>query len=178
MLNGHYGFSQELYDNPELILDRGSGRMDESGPYVKTANAQINRGTVYVVAGCSGQTSGGELDHPAMFISLNELGSLVLDINQEQLDAQFLQADGVVSDRFTLQKGVVFKVVAVRVQDGYVSISWNSVPGKNYYVQYTANLDSPSWIPVSGGIPANGTKTSWAGFLPGGPRGFYRVVNF
>ena len=33
------------------------------------------------MAGSSGQISGGTLNHPAMFISLNVLGSLVLDVH-------------------------------------------------------------------------------------------------
>ena len=63
-----------------------------------------NDGAVYVVAGSSGQTGGGTLDHPAMFISLSELGSMVLDIDGRRLDAQFLQADTTVSDVFTIIK--------------------------------------------------------------------------
>jgi len=152
--------------------------MDESGPYVKLPGAQVNRGAVYVVAGCSGQHSGGSLDHPAMFISLDRMGSMVLDINGDRLDAQFLQSDGVVADHFTILKGADFRVTAFRVIDNFVSLSWISVPGKNYYVEFTPNLDSPKWIPVSGGIPANSTRTSWTGFYPAGARGFYRVVNF
>ena len=40
---------------------------------------------VYTVAGSGAKLTGGDLDHPAMYISLNELGSLVLDIDGDRL---------------------------------------------------------------------------------------------
>ena len=46
------------------------------------------------LAGSSGKTSGGSLDHSAMFISLNELGSMVLDVTATRLDATFVQPTG------------------------------------------------------------------------------------
>jgi len=57
-----------------------------------------------VVAGSSGQISGGRLNHPAMFLSLNKLGSLVLDINGAELTATFLTDQAKVRDYFTLKK--------------------------------------------------------------------------
>ena len=46
------------------------------------------------------------MNHPAMFISLNELGSLVLDIDGGRVDATFLRADGTTGDYFTLLKNL------------------------------------------------------------------------
>ena len=51
-----------------------------------------NEGAVYIVAGSSGKTSGGSLNHPAMFISLRTLGSMVLDFDANQLDVKLLGA--------------------------------------------------------------------------------------
>jgi hypothetical protein len=42
-----------------------------------------------------------------MFISLNSLGSMVLDVNGNRLDATFLDQAGVKRDYFTILKGVV-----------------------------------------------------------------------
>ena len=100
LLNGHYGFSSTLTE--AMILDDGDGRVDGQGAYVKSLVAAER--TVYVVAGCSGQVSGGALNHPAMYISLSRLGSLVLDIDGGRLDATFLGSDGVVADYFTILK--------------------------------------------------------------------------
>jgi hypothetical protein len=40
-----------------------------------------------------------------MFLSLNELGSLVLDIDGQRLDATFLDQRGRRRDHFTMRKG-------------------------------------------------------------------------
>jgi hypothetical protein len=66
-----------------------------------------HEGAVYAVAGSSGQATGGALNHPAMFVSLNSLGSLVLDVNGNRLDAAFLDQAGVRRDYFTILKGAV-----------------------------------------------------------------------
>ncbi|MBK7403722.1 MAG: metallophosphoesterase [Phycisphaerales bacterium] len=102
LLDGHYGTSDTL--NAEtMILDHGDGREDGDGAYVKSVlEDRIHRGAVYAVAGSSGQTSGGSLNHPAMFVSFNELGSMVLDIEGERLHAEFLTGAGQVHDSFTI----------------------------------------------------------------------------
>jgi len=92
-----------------MILNSGGGRDTNGvGTYVKPENfvgSPIpNRGAVYAVAGSSGQISGGTLNHPAMFISLNLLGSMVLDITTNRLDAIFLRETGATNDSFTILK--------------------------------------------------------------------------
>ena len=92
--------------------DGGSGRMDGSGAYNKpTLGPGPHEGAVYAVAGSSGQISGGTLNHPAMFISLNNLGSMVLDVNGNTLDAKFLRENGAIVDYFRIVKGGVAPVV-------------------------------------------------------------------
>jgi hypothetical protein len=179
LLHGHYGFSTELLDDSSLIVDDTGGRADETGPYVKGIAGHTN-GTVYAVAGSSGQiTDDGTLDHPAMFISLLRLGSLVLDIDGNRLEARFLQGNGTVGDNFTILKGESddrFRITAFRLSGNLVTISWNSVAGKSYYVAFTPTLTPLQWSPVSGAIPAQGKKTSWTGFLQNNTRGFYQIV--
>src|SRR5438094_205978 len=102
LLNGHYGSSSTL--TSAMILDKGDGRVDGTGAYEKPVALTPNKGAVYTVAGSSGQTSGGSLNHPAMYLSLNVLGSLVLDVNGAQLDAKFLNSSGSVQDHFTIKK--------------------------------------------------------------------------
>ena len=58
------------------------GRKDGTGIYMKPSRGPApHEGAVYVVAGSSGQISGGSLQHPVKCISLNVLGSLVLDFD-------------------------------------------------------------------------------------------------
>ena len=77
-----------------------------TGEYQKsTLEPNPNEGTVYVVAGSSGQSSHHRsLNHPATFISLNVLGSLVLDVTGSRLDAMFLDSTGVIRDYFSIVK--------------------------------------------------------------------------
>ena len=101
LIDGHYGTSTTL--TTSMILDHGDGRPTGNGAYQKIEGPHL--GAVYTVAGSSGQTGGGSLNHPVMFISLNVLGSLVLDVNGNSLDATFLDSTGVIRDTFTVLKG-------------------------------------------------------------------------
>ena len=104
LLNGHYGLSTSLV--PSMKIDGGSGRPDGTGAYDKPGGNAANQGAVYITAGSSGKISGGSLNHPAMFTSLNNLGSVVLDVSGPQLDAKFLRENGTVADYFTITKNV------------------------------------------------------------------------
>ena len=108
LIDGHYGSSATFANS--MKKNGGSGRPGSEGAYTKpTVGPGRHEGAVYAVAGSSGQASGGALNHPAMFISLNNLGSMVLDVNGNQLDAKFLRETGAVADSFTLIKGAVPK---------------------------------------------------------------------
>jgi len=105
LLDGHYGLSTTLAAG--MIVDPGDGDPAGDGAYAKEgAGALPHGGAVYAVAGSSGQASGGRLDHPVMQVSLNALGSLVLDVDGEVLDARFLDSSGLVRDRFSIVKTV------------------------------------------------------------------------
>ncbi len=103
LLDGHYDVSGTL--TSAMKLDPGSGREDDTGAYTKTDGGPVaHEGAVYVVAGSSGQTSAAALNHPAMFISMVALGSMVIDVDGPRLDAQFLDDAGVTRDYFTIEK--------------------------------------------------------------------------
>ena len=103
LLDGHYGFSTNL--TSAMKLDAGSGRENGGGAYKKPDGGLIGRqGAVYAVCGSSGKISGGTLNHPAMYISTNKLGSMVLDIVSNRLDAKFLRENGTTNDWFTIVK--------------------------------------------------------------------------
>ena len=105
LLDGHYGDSKTL--TPAMILDLGDGQPAGDGAYAKpTARLGAHEGAVYVVAGCSGQLAGGAYDHPAMRIGMAQLGSLVLDVDGDRLDAAFVDFLGGVQDSFTIRKGL------------------------------------------------------------------------
>lgn len=97
--------------------DAGDGRADGTGRYGKDYSG--NQGTVYVVAGSSGQatnwTSGSTAlinpaPHPVMHLSRLELGSLIFDIGGNRLEAKFINGDGDIADYFTIDKGPLVTV--------------------------------------------------------------------
>ena len=102
LLDGHYGSSTNL--QPSMILNHGDGRPDGDGPYEKPLSTAPHGGAVYVVAGSAGQASGGKLNHPAMYLSLNKLGSVAVDVDAHDLKVTFVGSQGQVRDYFTLRK--------------------------------------------------------------------------
>lgn len=104
LLDGHYGTSGTLL--PTMLLDAGDGSPDGDGAYRKPgAGPAPHEGEVVAVAGSSAQIGGGTLDHPAMFRSLNVLGSMVIDVDDDRLRAVFLDDLGAVRDSFEIRKG-------------------------------------------------------------------------
>jgi len=104
LIDGHYGLST-TFNAATHRLNAGGGSATTGGTYEKPGIvAAQNAGAVYAVAGSSGKISGGALNHPAMFINLNSLGSMVLDVSGNQLDAVFLNQAGAVLDRFSIIK--------------------------------------------------------------------------
>ncbi len=103
LLHGHYGHSSSL--EPSMVMDGGNGRLDEDGAYQKMiTGASAGAGAVYTVAGSSGKLSSGPLDHPVMYYSAKTLGSLSLEVMDQQLDLKFIGVGGEVLDYFTLRK--------------------------------------------------------------------------
>lgn len=103
LLDGHYGPSGTL--TAAMKKDATEGNPLGGGPYRKPLTGPgARQGTVYNVAGSAGQMSGGKLNHPAMCRSLNELGSVVLDIEGPQLTSTFVDANGVVRDSYRILK--------------------------------------------------------------------------
>ena len=106
LLDGHHGPSTTLTE--AMKIDPGDGRIGGDGPYAKPMDISApHEGAVHTVAGTSGSTGGGTLDHPVMVTSLNVLGSMVVDVQGTRLDARFISSTGAVLDNFTILKGTV-----------------------------------------------------------------------
>jgi len=105
LLHDHYGVSSTY--NPALhAIDTGDGDPDGDGAYQKDVlGPSPDSGAVYSVVGSSSLISGGSLNHPVMQVSLNILGSLLIDVAGNQLDASFLGVSGNVLDHFRIVKG-------------------------------------------------------------------------
>ena len=102
-LDGHYGPSGTFTAGMRKL--QGDGNPQGGGAYVKSLTGpRAHSGTIYNVTGSAGQISGGKLNHPAMVKSLNELGSVVLDIEGNQLTSTFLGANGEIRDTYRIIK--------------------------------------------------------------------------
>ncbi len=103
-IHGHYDIS-DSFDVVENTIDGigiGDGRPDGDGAYIKTFCQ--DEGAVYITTGSAGKTGGGTFDHEAMFISVSELGSCVMEIEEHEINFKFLRETGVVRDSFTIIK--------------------------------------------------------------------------
>lgn len=86
------------------MKQKGDGRADGEGVYRKPHTAPA--GEVSVVTGSAGQNSRKPvpLNHPAMWVSFTEAGSVILDIDALHLDLTFINADGQKRDWFSMVK--------------------------------------------------------------------------
>lgn len=104
LLDQYYsGWSQFNATNK---LDAGSGREGDTGAYTKLERGPIpHRGTVYAIVGSSGTVDFVPNPiHPAVYFTGNIVGSLVLDIAGNRLDAKFIRSTGTTNDFFTIVK--------------------------------------------------------------------------
>lgn len=71
---------------------------DDSSPYRKGS------GVIQMVVGSSAKLDVAALDHPAMPVSLNQAGSVIIDIEGDVLSARFINQQGEISDQFQIAR--------------------------------------------------------------------------
>ena len=96
----HYGESSSLKDSMLLDLDSS---------FIKSSQRISNQGTVYAVVGSSSKVNRGSLDHPVMSVAKSEAGSMVIDVNGNELVARFISDSGFETDKFKIKKEKGFK---------------------------------------------------------------------
>ena len=175
LLHGHYGFSSSLV--PNMLKDAGSGRPLDTGAYRKGADGL---GAVYIVAGSSGWATFRTGVHPAMFTDALVLGSMVLNIDGNRLEAKFLRETGAIHDAFTMLKNVgpeALRICTFTRSGDEVTVRWKSIAGRRYRVEETIDLVAVPWSPASDTLTASGATSTWRGTTPvDDPKRFYRVV--
>ena len=160
LIDGHYGVSSTF--TSAMKKNSGGGREDIDGAYRKSALSPNlpNEGAVYAVAGSSGKISGGLLNHPAMFVSLNNLGSMILDINNDRLDAKFLRENGTIADYFTIIKGgttppappaAPSNLTATTVSASQINLSWtdNSANEDGFKIERCARASCTNFAQIA-----------------------------
>jgi hypothetical protein len=98
---GHFGKSDTFLES--MKSDSGDGRLDGDGDYRK-AYGDNSYGAIYTVAGSSGKKGGGALNHAAHYISMNELGSVVLDFDGAIVDVTFVSPNPDAVDYYRVTK--------------------------------------------------------------------------
>ena len=109
-----------------------------------------------------------------------QLGSMVIDIDGNRLDAKFLRETGAIDDHFTILKGTgpaPLRLATLRVAGGVVSARWKSSAGHDYQVERTLTLENAHWIPASPVLTATGATSQWSGAADGIDNCFFRVVD-
>jgi len=110
LINGHYGL-ESSFDPALHALSTSTAKYDGSAnscPYVKNST-EVRNGIVYAVVGVSGQVGGSTTGYPHNAMSYSNVtngGCMVLEIENNRLDAKFLGSDGVIRDNFTIMKEV------------------------------------------------------------------------
>ena len=107
LMDGHYGKS-DTFDAAKHVKQKQNGRADGDGVYRKPRTRAPHLGEINVVTGSAGHAASPNrtppLNHPAFFLSLNEAGSSVIDIDGLKLDFVFLNDKGEKRDWFTMVK--------------------------------------------------------------------------
>ena len=106
-MHGHTGISTTFVDDQHLA-SLSSGRYDgveNSCAYVKNGG---DEGVIYVVAGSGGQNNGyNGIAHPAMpFKNAINGGSVVIEVEDNRLNFEWLCNDRIARDQFTIFKNV------------------------------------------------------------------------
>ena len=96
LMTCHYDESDSLHEY--MLLDKNKTT------YNKSIAIKANQGTIYAVVGSSSKFDQGPLDHPAMAVSLQEAGALVVDVSNMQLQGTFISKDGIELDQFSITK--------------------------------------------------------------------------
>lgn len=112
----HYGESDEFSENNIV----STGLYNQYREYRKPELNISHTGTVYVVAGSSSRIDHGPLDHPAMVVSMEEAGSLLIDVDGNRLTSRFINDKGEVRDEFSIEKqnGYTSNVTSCVLQPG------------------------------------------------------------
>lgn len=178
LLNGHYGLSTTL--TSAMKVDPGDGRVDGTGAYRKSAAETMDKGTVYVVAGSSGKTSGGPLNHPAIFTAFNQLGSVVIDIVSNRFDASFLSTNQTVLDHFTFIKdrpnaGPPLLEIGISASDSYF-LHFSGLSNETYQVEFTEDLITQVWQLFSSVTADNFGNVFFTNLPYASPSRMFRVV--
>ena len=173
LVQGHTGLSG-TFTNDNLVLG-GSGDPLGTGAYQKTSP----EGTVYAVSGSAGQ-AGGATNIPVFYKSLGKLGSMVIEVTSNKLEAIFLTSTNSVEDRFSIVKNLTgnlpaapTELVAVDLNASQINLAWTDNATNEAGFSLERSTDAVSFSHVAS-LAANSTNYSDTG-LAASTVYFYRL---
>ena len=127
LINGHYGL-ESSFDSLTHVLSNSSGKYDgsiNSCPYIKNSS-EVRNGIVYAVVGSSGKLDESSPGYPHQAMHYSNVtvgGAMVIEIENNRLDAKWICSDGVIRDNFTVMKQVNNKVDTTVAPSSNISLS-------------------------------------------------------
>ena len=68
------------------------------------------------------------------------------------------------------------QITTISISAGSVTLTWDTIPGRRYRVEFKQDLSAPVWNPLGEDIIAGGNSATMNNLTAAGGRGFYRVV--
>lgn len=129
LINGHYGLENTF--SLAGAVSASSGKYNGSAnscPYIKNSS-EVRNGIVFAVAGSSGKLGGTSSGYPHQAMHYSNVtigGALVIEIDNNRLDAKWVCSDGVIRDNFTIVKQVNKKTDTTIAQGSNITLtaSW------------------------------------------------------
>ena len=167
LLNGHYSYSNTFDPTSHIVQPTGDGdgKINGDGPYEK--DLQETEGAVYIVPGSSGKTGSGTLDHPAHYFALDGLGSLSINVNDNELNVNFIRETEAIDDYFTIIKLLALPVELLSFKaepaGNDLKLTWqtaseNDNEGFEIYRSTDSDPDRTGWKKI-GWVDGNGTTS-------------------
>ncbi len=148
VLAGH----SHVYERTKLMRNHVNAPPANNEPtpnfYYKSRTATENEGIMYIVCGTSGgrPPKGSIPNHPAMDVSLDEGGSLYLEVLGNQLVGKFIGTDATTKDQFTIIKtGAVASSTNTLLGDG-AGGNVTSTNQQNTLIGYQAGFSNTSGL--------------------------------
>ena len=109
--------------------------------------------------------------HPAMFVSLNRLGSMVIDVEGPAMHVRFLRENGQINDYFSIHKAPVLEVTGAGQN---VVLSWptNAV---GFNLEAAGELSPTSWHILNDSPAVIGNRYVLTN-SPANPARFFRLT--
>ena len=155
LMKGHYGLEGSFVlsgaGKHAVTTSNGKYTSTTNCPYIYNSTPAYH-GTVYVLAGSTGASGNTQAGYPhnALPFAVNDGGFFYFEVEDNRLDAKFIERDGTVFDNFTILKDVN-KTTNYTINNGSSQILAASWPG-NYNWNTTATTKTITVMPPNNAI--------------------------